>query len=205
MKFNSSLKLTLISLFTLGSLPIQNSAIALVKQETSANYQQNLPLVTNKKLTIKKTIQIAENDQYWRPQGDFKIWMPGEVAENTKNSLLTVNTLTQTVYMIFHGDLPTDTDYLDSEQIREVLQIAMRKNLDIRGKVIKSTNMVIQGYPGIELLVQHSDGSQGQYQGYVVRGRLYLIGARAKDELTTEAANFFDSFRIYPNRIINDN
>lgn len=44
-----------------------------------------------------------------------------------------------------------------------------------------------------------------QYQGYVVRRRLYLIGARAKDELTTEAANFFDSFRIYPSRIINDN
>lgn len=205
MKFNYSLKLTLISLFTLGSLPIQNSAIALVNQEISANYQQNLPLVTNKNLTIKKTIQIAENDQYWGPQGDFKIWMPGEVAENTKSSLLTVNTLTETVYMIFHGDLPTDTDYLDSEQIREVLQIAMRKNLDIRGKVIKSTNMVIQGYPGIELLVQHSDGSQGQYQGYVVRRRLYLIGARTKDELTTEASNFFDSFRIYPSRIINDN
>ncbi|MFM6001192.1 MAG: hypothetical protein ACKPKC_09505 [Dolichospermum sp.] len=200
-----SLKLTLISLFTLGFLPIQNSAIALVNQEISANYQQNLPLVTNKNLTTKKTIQIAENDEYWGPQRDFKIWMPGEVAENTKNSLLTVNTLTETVYMIFHGDLPTDTDYLDSEQIREVLQIAMRKNLDIKGKVIKSTDMVIQDYPGIELLVQHSDGSQGQYQGYVVRRRLYLIGARTKGELTTEASNFFDSFRVYPSRIINDN
>ncbi|MFM6753586.1 MAG: hypothetical protein ACKPJ4_04760 [Dolichospermum sp.] len=200
-----SLKLTLISLFTLGFLPIQNSAIALVNQEISANYQQNLPLVTNKNLTTKKTIQIAENDEYWGLQRDFKIWMPGEVAENTKNSLLTVNTLTETVYMIFHGDLPTDTDYLDSEQIREVLQIAMRKNLDIKGKVIKSTDMVIQDYPGIELLVQHSDGSQGQYQGYVVRRRLYLIGARTKGELTTEASNFFDSFRVYPSRIINDN
>ncbi|MFM6009276.1 MAG: hypothetical protein ACKO99_01260, partial [Dolichospermum sp.] len=200
-----SLKLTLISLFTLGFLPIQNSAIALVNQEISANYQQNLPLVTNKNLTTKKTIQIAENDEYWGPQRDFKIWMPGEVAENTKNSLLTVNTLTETVYMIFHGDLPTDTDYLDSEQIREVLQIAMRKNLDIKGKVIKSTDMVIQDYPGIELLVQHSDGSQGQYQGYVVRRRLYLIGARTKGELTTEASNFFDSFRVYPSRIVNDN
>ncbi|MEY2914414.1 MAG: hypothetical protein RLZZ184_3723, partial [Cyanobacteriota bacterium] len=76
---------------------------------------------------------------------------------------------------------------------------------DIKGKVIKSTDMVIQGYPGIELLVQHSDGSQGQYQAYIVRRRLYLIGARTKDELTTEASNFFDSFRIYPSRIVNDN
>ncbi len=51
MKFNYSLKLTLISLFILGSLPMQNSAIALVNQEISANYQQNLPLVTNCNLT----------------------------------------------------------------------------------------------------------------------------------------------------------
>jgi hypothetical protein len=78
----------------------------------------------------------------------------------------------------------------------------MRNNLDTKGKIIKSTNMVVEGYPGIELLIQHSDGSQGQYQGYVVRRRLYLLGARATDELTTEAANFFDSFRVYPTRIV---
>ena len=205
MKFNSSLKLTLISLFTLGSLPIQNSAIALVNQEISANYQQNLPLVTNKNLTIKKTIQIAENDQYWGPQGDFKIWMPGKMVENTSSFLLTMNTTTQTAYMILHQDLPIDTYYFNSQEIRQVLQVTLRENLDIRGKVVKSTNMVIEGYPGIELLVQHSDGTQGQYQGYVVRRRLYLIGARTMNELTTEAANFFDSFRVYPSRIINYN
>lgn len=203
MKFNSSLKLTLISLFTLGSLPIQNPAIALVNPGKLGNSSINLGLNITKQFTKKQPIQIATDDEYWGPQGDFKILMPGEVAENTKNSLLTVNTLTQTVYMIFHGDIPTDTDYLDSEQIREVLQTSLRKNLDIKGKVIKSTDMVIQGYPGIELLVQHSDGSQGQYQAYVVRRRLYLIGARAKDELTTEAANFFESFRVYPSKIVN--
>jgi hypothetical protein len=203
MKFNSSLKLTLISLFTLGSLPIQNPAIALVNPGKLGNSSINLGLNITKQFTKKQPIQIATDDEYWGPQGDFKILMPGEVAENTKNSLLTVNTLTQTVYMIFHGDIPTDTDYLDSEQIREVLQTSLRKNLDIKGKVIKSTDMVIQGYPGIELLVEHSDGTKGQYQAYIVRRRLYLIGARAKDELTTEAANFFESFRVYPSKIVN--
>ena len=203
MKFNSSLKLTLISLFTLGSLPIQNPAIALVNPGKLGNSSINLGLNITKQFTKKQPIQIATDDEYWGPQGDFKILMSGEVAENTKNSLLTVNTLTQTVYMIFHGDIPTDTDYLDSEQIREVLQTSLRKNLDIKGKVIKSTDMVIQGYPGIELLVEHSDGTKGQYQAYIVRRRLYLIGARAKDELTTEAANFFESFRVYPSKIVN--
>ena len=110
---------------------------------------------------------------------------------------------TPIVYMIVHKDVPLDIDSLSSEDIREVLQTALRQNIDMKGKVVKSTNMVIEGYPGIELLIQHSDGSQGQYQGYVVRRRIYLIVARTSDELTTEAANFFNSFRVYPSRIFN--
>jgi hypothetical protein len=65
--------------------------------------------------------------------------------------------------------------------------------------------MVIEGYLGIELLIHHSDGSQGEYQGYVVRRRLYLLGARIFDELTTEVANFLASFRVYPSSIVKVN
>ncbi|MBD2626579.1 hypothetical protein [Trichormus variabilis] len=200
MKFNTSLKPIVISLFTLASLPTQNPAVALVTQEISQNYQTNSAF-----LSIKQPIQIAKNDEYWGPQRDFQIWMPGEVIENNKNQLMTTNTTNQTVYIIIHQDLPWDTYDFNSQQIRQILQTAMRENLDTKGKVVKSTNMVIEGYPGIELLIQHSDGTQGQYQGYIVRRRLYLLGARTSDELTTEAANFFDSFRVYPSRIVNSN
>ena len=205
MKFNYSFKLIWISLFTLASFPIQNPAIALVNQRKLGNSSTHLELNRTQELTRKQPIQIAADDEYWGPQGDFKIWMPGKMVENTSSFLLTMNTTTQTAYMILHQDLPIDTYYFNSQEIRQVLQVTLRENLDIRGKVVKSTNMVIEGYPGIELLVQHSDGTQGQYQGYVVRRRLYLIGARTMNELTTEAANFFDSFRVYPSRIINYN
>ena len=203
MKLNPNLKPIISSLFSLALLSIQNPAIALVNQGKLENSSINLGLNITKEFTRKQPIQIATDDEYWGPQGDFNILMPGDVVENNKEMLVTENKATETVYMIFHGDLPTDTDYLNSEGIREVLQISLRKNLDIKGKVVKSTNRVIEGYPGIELLVQHSDGSLGQYQGYVVKRRLYLIGARAKDELTTEATNFFDSFRVYPSKIVN--
>jgi hypothetical protein len=65
--------------------------------------------------------------------------------------------------------------------------------------------MVIEGYLGTELLIHHFGGSQGQYQGYVVRRRVYLLGARIFDELTTEVANVSDSFRMYISCIINVN
>ena len=201
MKFNSRLNPTILSLFTLAFLQVQNPAIALVHQGTLRNSPSNLGLDTSQKNSKKQPIQIA-GDVYWGSQKDFKITMPGYELENTAGKLMSMNTTTKTIYMIFYEDLPSGAYYWTSKETRQVLQTAMRNNLDTNGKVIKSTNMVVEGYPGIELLIQHSDGSQGQYQGYVVRRRLYLLGARATDELTTEADNFFDSFRVYTTRIV---
>ena len=143
------------------------------------------------------------DDEYSGPQGDFQITMPGDVLSHNNEMLVTENKATETVYTIFHEGLPTDSDYSDSEEIRKLLQTFLREKLVVNGKIVKSASLVIEGYPGIELLVQHSDGSLGQYQGYLVKRRLYLIGARALDELTHEAINFFDSFRVYPSKIIN--
>ncbi|MGB3636644.1 MAG: hypothetical protein WBA39_03495 [Rivularia sp. (in: cyanobacteria)] len=68
-------------------------------------------------------------------------------------------------------------------------------------KIVRSTNLEIDGYPGLELLIQHSDGTTGQYQGFIVKGRMYVIGSVTQGELTTEAVNFFDSFRVYLERV----
>jgi hypothetical protein len=35
----------------------------------------------------------------------------------------------------------------------------------------------------------------------IVTQRLYFMGAITQDELTTEAVNFLDSFRVYPEQI----
>jgi hypothetical protein len=208
MKFNCNLKPTVISLFTLAFLQVQNPAIALVNPEKLADYSINSGWKTAQNLSKKQPIQIVQLPnctKYVAPQEDTEICLPGKETENNNNILMTTNTRTQTVYMFSRKDLPSETLVLSSEDIRQVLQVTLRATLAAEGKVVKSTNMVIEGYPGIELLIQHSDGTQGQYQGYVVRRRLYLLGARATDELTTEAANFFDSFRVYPTRIVNSN
>ncbi len=204
MNLNYSLEMLVISLFSLAFFPIQNPAIAIENPGKSTNYQGILELKLNQNLNRKQPIQIARDDYYWGLQRDFEIWMPGVLMENTNKVLMTMNETTNTIYMIIHEDLPRGANYWTQEETREVLQTAMRENLDTQGKVIKSTNMVVEGHPGIELFIQHSDGSQGQYQGYVVRRRLYLIAARSYDELTTEASNFFDSFRVYPSRIVID-
>lgn len=202
MKFNYSVKTFLVSL--LAFLPRVNPVMAIENQGKTSNYQINSNLIITQKLNRKQPIQIARDDYYWGPQRDFRIWMPGVVTDNTSKSLMTMNETTKTIYIIVHEDLPQGANYWTQEQTREILQSAMRENLDTKGRVIKSTNMVVEGYPGIELLIQHSDGSQGQYQGYVVRRRLYLIGARSYDELTTEATYFFNSFRVYPSKIVNN-
>lgn len=62
----------------------------------------------------------------------------------------------------------------------------------LSGKVIRTTNLVINGYPGLELLIDHSDESLGQYRAFVVNQRLYFMGAMTSDELTTESVNSFN-------------
>ncbi|MEH2159238.1 hypothetical protein [Nostoc sp.] len=71
----------------------------------------------------------------------------------------------------------------------------------LSGKVIITTHFVIDGHPGLELVIEHSDESLGQYRAFVVNQRLYFMEAMTSDELTTESVHFFDSFRVYPERI----
>jgi hypothetical protein len=177
---------------------MQNPAAALVNNQAP---QSNLASVTTKQLTSKQPIQVALNDIYWGPQRDFKIGMPGEVASNKHDELTSWSAESQTTYIIVHRDMPPEVFYLSTQGIRQLLQSSMRENIASKGKVVRSTNLVIDGYPGLELLVQNSDGSLGQYQAFLVKGRMYVLGAVTSDELTTETVNFFDSFGVYPERI----
>ncbi|WP_392476364.1 hypothetical protein [Nostoc sp. C110] len=182
-----------LSAMTVG---MQNPAAAVINNQAS---QANLVLVTTKQLTTKQPVLVAINDTYWGPQGDFKISMPGEVTENTSEQLTSVSA-TRTVYTVIHRDFP-EASRIPIPQIRQVLQSAMRETIGGTGKVIRSTNLVIDGHPGLELLMEHSDESLGQYRAFVVNQRLYFMGSLTPDELTTEAVNFFDSFQVYPERI----
>jgi hypothetical protein len=152
-------------------------------------------------VSANNTTRIALNDIYWGPNRDFKIQMPGSVQENELRKLMSWSDTTQTVYMIIHRDMPVDVSYLSVEEVEQVLQTSMREEMASTGKIVRSTNLEIDGYPGLELLVQHADGTTGQYRGFIVKGRMYFMGAATQGELTTEAVNFFDSFGVYPERV----
>lgn len=176
---------------------MHNPAIALDKQAASTN---QLVSINTKNQTIKQPILVADNNIYWGPQQDFQIFMPGRVTENTGEQLISASAVTRTAYVIIHRDLP-EASRIPVPQLRQVLQTAMRESIGITGKVIRTTNLVIDGHPGLELLMEHSDGTLGQYRVFAVNQRLYFMGAITPDELTTEAVNFFDSFRVYPEQI----
>ena len=127
--------------------------------------------------------------------------MPGSIQDNELRKLTSWSDTTQTAYVIMHRDLPVEAPYLSAEQIREVLQNSMREEMNSTGKIVRSNNLEIDKYPGLELLVQHTDGTMGQYRGFIVKGRMYFMAAVTRGELTTEAVNFFDSFGVYPERV----
>ncbi|MUG91630.1 hypothetical protein F7734_03675 [Scytonema sp. UIC 10036] len=176
----------------------QNPAEALVNNQA---IQSNITLTPTKLPTTKQSNLVAINDTYWGPQRDFEIQMPGRVESNERNELTSWSTASQIAYIIAHKDMPSEVFYLSTLGIQQLLQSSMRENIARKGKVVRSTNLVIDGYPGLELLVQNSDGSLGQYQAFLVKGRMYVLGAVTQNELTTEVVNFFKSFRIYPEKI----
>lgn len=173
----------------------------LSKTEINQTKSTFLASANDNQPTTKQPTLIALNETYWGPNQDFKIQMPGSIERNELRLLMSLSQTTQTAYVIFHRDLPIETPYLPPRKIREVLQTSMRKEMTSRGQIFRSTNLEIGGYPGLELLVQHSNGNTGQYQGFIVKGRMYIMGAATEGELTTEAVNFFDSFRVYPERV----
>ena len=126
--------------------------------------------------------------------------MPGTVTQNADEQLISASAVTRTAYIVKHKDFP-QASRIPIPQLRQVLQSAMQETIGITGKVIRTTNLVIDGHPGLELLMEHSDGSLGQYRLFAVNQRLYFMGAITADKLTTEAVNFFDSFRVYPEQI----
>ncbi|MDB9304406.1 MULTISPECIES: hypothetical protein [Cyanophyceae] len=181
-------------------LGTQNPAVALVNPSISAI---ELVSSTTKVQTPKQPILIAENDTYWGPNRDFKILMPGKIVTNTDDQLISVSA-TESVYMVIHRNFP-QASRIPIPQLRQVLQSAMRESIGLDGKIIQTTNLVINQHPGLELVMQHSDGTLGQYRIFVVNQRVYFMGTVTTDELTTESVNFFDSFRVYPENITYSN
>jgi hypothetical protein len=179
------------------TLGTQNPSAALVNKSGS---HQNLVFVAPKQSDV-----ITNDVTYSTAQGDTQIWMPGRITKNKPQELASENPTTRTAYFVTYIDLSEDVEYLSTVGIRKVMQNEFRKQFsrksEFSGKVVRSIDLVIDGYPGIEFLVQHPNTAWGQYRFFLVKRRMYFLGSVAPGELTTETANFFDSFRVYPEHI----
>jgi hypothetical protein len=195
-------KLALATLVFVTSVYLPKAeAISLSKTEVNQSESTSLVSANNNQPTTKQPTLIALNDTYWGPNRDFEIQMPGSIIDNQARKLMSWSDTSQTAYIILHRDMPVEAAYLSAEQIREVLETSIRGEMASTGKIVRSTNLEIDEYPGLELLVQNTDGTTGQYRGFIVKGRMYFMAAVTEGELTTEAVNFFDSFGVYPERV----
>jgi hypothetical protein len=176
---------------------IQNPATALVQPTISAN-KTDVTINSTRQISKQPNV-IAQNYNYWGPDRDFIIQMPGEVTNNTNDQLTSVSYLTNTAYTITHKDSPAAAR-LTPSQIREILRSSMLDTIGRTGLVIRTDNYQIEGYPGLELVIRHRDGTLGQYRAFAVNQRLYFMGA-VTPRFTRESVDFFHSFRVYPERI----
>ncbi|MEH2270908.1 MAG: hypothetical protein V7K68_21260 [Nostoc sp.] len=151
----SVLKNIAVTSCTLLILGTHNPAIALVDQ---AVFSRMLVSINTNALTPKQSNLVADNSTYWSPQGDCKILMPGIITDSTEEQLTSVSATIHTIYTIIHKEFP-EASRIPILQVRQVLQSAMRQTIGRTGKVIRTTNLVIDGHPGLELLMEHSDES----------------------------------------------
>ncbi|UKO97883.1 hypothetical protein [Nostoc sp. UHCC 0870] len=179
------------------SVGIHNPATALVKPPISVNETVTINLSNQRP---KQPNVITQNDTYRGPDRDYTIKMPGTVTNNTNDQLTSVSSITNTVYTILSKYSEAATQ-LTPSQTRQVLHSSMLETIGRTGLVIRTNNYQIEGYPGLELTMQHADGTLGKYRAFAVNQRLYFMGAITTNKFTRESIDFFDSFRVYPEQI----
>lgn len=195
-------KLTLTSLVFVLSVGLPKAqAISLNNTEISRSEAKSLALVSSVQTTVEQPILIAQNNTYVGADGDFEIQMPGIIKENKDQQLVSYSNKTQTAYVIHYGDLPSEISDFSGNEVAKLLQDSLQESLASEGKIISSTELTLADkYPGIELLVYNNDGTKGKYRGYIVKKRMYIMGAINENKLTAEADTFLDSFGVYLNK-----
>ena len=187
------------------ALPMQNPVLALGTQKTSVEPSLNSKVLNDHQGAIGLPILLARNDYYRSPDGDFRVLMRGDVYENTDDTLTSFNQKTGITYSVIHKDVPNagNTDFLSTQDKYRILNESFRSShKEMGNKILKVRNISIKGQSGIDWLVQSPDGSVTAFRLYIVRNRIYGLVARSQGELNQEVDDFFDSFEVYPSKII---
>ena len=154
------------------------------------------------KLTAQNTsINQANWEKFSSSKGGFSVLMPGTPTEDIETDKTDEG---ETYEQHFFSLSQPEGEYLvaysdfTEEEVRVVgadkILEAMSKELQASATQVLSQNTIsLQGNPGRMLKYKDSDGSINHTQMFIVKGRLFLLTARASD---ANAKRFFDSFSL---------
>lgn len=145
--------------------------------------------------------QVTTNKAYTREH--FSIQMPGEILEDTPEMLLSYNEATETVYIIVETPVPSEIQSLNEQELQDKMmaafQSAFSSDDEAQGTITQSKALKFDKHPALEVIVEHKDGTTGNYRMTLVGDRIFILGARTPKQLTLESEEFFNSFLLNSN------
>jgi hypothetical protein len=122
--------------------------------------------------------------------------MPGYLTTNTRQLLAAYSQATRTAYVVVETDPHPDLRFLPPKSIRSVMRSVLLEVFNADGRVIKTEDWQIGGYPGIEAFVRFNDGNLGRFRMFAIGDRLFGLSAVTSERFTFESELFFSSFRL---------
>ncbi|WP_141699666.1 hypothetical protein [Nostoc sp. KVJ20] len=145
--------------------------------------------------------QLTANKTYTREL--YSIGMPGEILEETPEMLLSYNEATETVYIILETSVSSEIESLNEQELQDKMmagfQSAFSSEGETQGTITQSKALKYDKHPALEVMVEHKDGTTGNYRMTLVGDRLFILGARTPKQLTLESQEFFNSFLLRSN------
>lgn len=142
--------------------------------------------------------QATANKAYTREH--FSIQMPGEILEDTPEMLLSYNEATESVYVIVETPASSEIESLNEQELQDKMMTAFQSAFssegEAEGKITQSKALKIDKHPALEVIVEHKDGTTGNYRMTIVGDRIFILGARTPKQLTLESQEFFNSFLL---------
>jgi hypothetical protein len=145
--------------------------------------------------------QVTANKAYTREH--FSIQMPGKILEDTPEMLVSYNETTETVYIILETSVSSEIESLNEQELQDKMMAAFQSAFssegEAEGKITQSKALKYDKHPALEVIVEHKDGTTGNYRMTFVGDRMFILGARTPKQLTLESQEFFNSFLLNSN------
>lgn len=130
------------------------------------------------------------------PDGDFSIWMPGQITQNTSEALASYSSATSTTYGMLHFDLNSSVRGMSEHELSELVYDLVSGFVNQSGVVVDSQEFEIDGVPVWEVTAVEADGRRAKHRLLIRGRRVYYRYAITATRFSDESYDFFRSFRL---------